>query len=359
MIARPPGCLQDEKNRLAQWTCPSQPRRRWSWCCSPSEAGRHLHISGGHGALAVVSELAAPASEVRAALSHVVVDFEAEDEELLHSGWSSPEREANSAESFAWAVGKSAELKLFLLPDPPQWLPGRAWPFAWPEAPSQHLTVLLNETKVADLDMTHGAATYAWRLPQGSVRAGWNSLRFEFSRAGVAHAVLVERHESRPLAAAFAWVEVASQIPPPFALRPRLVTSGGARRTSAGVLLQPGEAAVFPVSPNGWIQPRLQFTLVPLGLQRAAVSVWATGNQRGAATEIGLCDAKIGGQRVTSWWKRWRAKGETSSSMLRRRQLRPCPGGRSWWRPHGWCRARNLPAGQKSFRPRWLVAATS
>ena len=79
------------------------------------------------GAAAVVAELIAPDSEVRAANSHVVVDFEPEDQQtLFHSGWSPPEREPNSAESFAWVVGRSAELRLWLLPDAPQWLSVRA-----------------------------------------------------------------------------------------------------------------------------------------------------------------------------------------------------------------------------------------
>ncbi len=251
--------------------------------------------SGGDRDLAVVAELAAPDSEVRAIHSHVVVDFELEDDRLLHRGWAPPEQEVNSAERFAWAVGESAELRLFLLPDPPQWLSLRAWPFSWPEAPPQHFTFFLNEEKVADLDMTPEAATYAWRLPEGSVRAGENSVRFAFSRVGVPHALVKGKPESRPLAAAFAWVEVASQAPPPDALRPRLVASSSVRVTPAGLLLQPGEAALFSVPPNRWIQPRLQFTLLSTSLTRPAVRVWVFGNERPTASETTLCEAKPAG----------------------------------------------------------------
>lgn len=245
----------------------------------------------------VVEDLLSPAEAPRLSRSHVVFDFEAEEcATTLGAGWARPERDANSAESFAWAVAQRAEVELSLLPEDFHWLSFRAWPFTWSGAPSQVVHVVVNGVSVGRKSLPAGPSTVSLPVPKNLVKAGKNLVVFEFSRTSVPRDHLAGSVDLRSLAAAFSWIEVSVSPLSEHATRPRLAATGIGEPTSHGFVLMPGTGLAFSVNPSD--DPlHLRFDLASMGEESARVRVFArrTGTDHGVM--IRECAAGMGGMQ--------------------------------------------------------------
>ncbi len=229
--------------------------------------------------------------------SHVVFDFDpGEDDGSLGAGWAPPERSENSAETFAWAVGRRAEVELWLVPEKAQWLSFRAWPFTWEGASPQDVRVSINDAPLGRVILPADASTFSLAIPADTVRYGKNRIVFEFARATAPRDCIVGSKDRRPLAAALAWLEISSAPSAPNAQRPRLGASGSATFSEYGYVLRPGMAAVLPVRAFEG-SARLICDLVPLGEGSGRVSIHARHADREHGVSLKDCGSSSQGTR--------------------------------------------------------------
>jgi|GEM_PF-346748 len=138
----------------------------------------------------------------------------------LLDGWGDPETDDVTGEDIRWATARRAEVAVWLLPGPDDYLTIRAWPFHWEGAPEQKVSVRINDTLAGTLALQPGRRTYSLALPVERISPGRNTLTFEFSRLGTPNAIEPGAIDQRPLAAAFAWLEVSQRRYGPEVERP-------------------------------------------------------------------------------------------------------------------------------------------
>lgn len=138
-----------------------------------------------------------------------LLDFgSAELDRHLGSGWSrAPEGEGNS---FRWSLGDHSEVRLNVARLRDLVVTLRCWPLGFPGAPSQIVTVRLNGSEVARLELEERPREYPLTLPEDALRLGSNELRFEYRYHRAPSQVLPASGDDRPLAVAWDWLRITN-----------------------------------------------------------------------------------------------------------------------------------------------------
>lgn len=138
------------------------------------------------------------------------LNFDAESSAgALGAGWSGFER-TPAGDTFAWAQAKSALVAIDSRADGDRLIRFRAWPYRYPGAPPQNVTLFLNDAKIESAVMPDGASVYTFIAPGSALKKGKNQIRVEFTYAE-APKDREAAGDARTLAAAFDWIEV---LPP-------------------------------------------------------------------------------------------------------------------------------------------------
>ena len=136
------------------------------------------------------------------------IDFDGETASIrVRSGWSGSERTSDGA-SFCWAEGREAILSTAGVVPQPYRVSIRAWSFNYAEAPPQHLTLFVNDTRVAEIAVSSAPTEHSFETPWSVWASQENVLRFKFSRADAPRDRVAGSADARPLAVAFDWVRV-------------------------------------------------------------------------------------------------------------------------------------------------------
>lgn len=130
----------------------------------------------------------------------------------LGTGWSGFEK-TDRGDTFAWAQAREAEVTLVAPGAADRLVRFRAWPFEWPGAPPQTVSVSVNGTTFATVTLGSGPAVYGAVAPAAAWKEGANTLRFEFAWAEAPKDRVPGGGDARTLAAAFDWIEVVPVRP--------------------------------------------------------------------------------------------------------------------------------------------------
>jgi hypothetical protein len=126
---------------------------------------------------------------------------------MLVAGWSGLESTPEGT-TFAWAEGTEATLRFGPTTRGPRLVRIRAWAFGYPGAGPQHLSVLVNDCRVARVVLSSEPSEHSVPTPSSVWREDGNVLRFRFSRADAPRDRLPGATDGRRLAAAFDRVRV-------------------------------------------------------------------------------------------------------------------------------------------------------
>lgn len=127
---------------------------------------------------------------------------------MLVSGWSSYE-EMPTGDTFAWCAAKSCAVRVQSRADGDRIVRARLSPFRYPEAPAQTVTIFLNGTSLGQRGLVDNMSVVALAAPKASWHKGANDVRFEFAYAEAPKTKVPEAEDTRTLAAAFDWIEIA------------------------------------------------------------------------------------------------------------------------------------------------------
>lgn len=125
----------------------------------------------------------------------------------LVSGWDGFEK-TESGDTFVWADAKEARLAVTSRADGDRLVRFRCWPFGWPGAPPQTVSVLLNDRPVEVVTLAGEARVYAVSTPRAAWKRGANEIRFVFAYAVSPRGRVPGSSDERTLAAAFDWLEI-------------------------------------------------------------------------------------------------------------------------------------------------------
>jgi len=152
------------------------------------------------------------AHEPRAAgVSFVNFDLESTPKELLGSGWSGFEQ-LDTGDSFSWCAAKVCSLNVEATKTE-QFVRLRAYPYTYPNSPSQTLKLLVNGTHVGRQTLTGGPTVYRFKVPATAWKNGQNEIKFEFAYAEAPKVRFSTSTDDRTLAAAFDWVDIVPAAP--------------------------------------------------------------------------------------------------------------------------------------------------
>lgn len=144
----------------------------------------------------------APIEELR------FLNFDAESSgDALVSGWSGFET-GPGGDTYCWCRGREARLRVQSRADGDRLVRVRCWPFRYPGAGPQRLTVHLNGVLIDTLELAEGPAVYRLVTPQAAWRPGPNELRFSFAYAEAPRDHVPGSADDRTLSAAFDWIEI-------------------------------------------------------------------------------------------------------------------------------------------------------
>lgn len=175
-----------------------------SFGCAPSRTTRQ--------------DLAELASGARVLSETAVLDFGARDVRPgLVSGWSGDET-ATDGTSFVWATGASSRLRLFVAEPRPLELSFRAWPFRFPGAPPQRLTLVLNGAPLSELTLGDSPAEYRLALPASLQIEGDNVLDVVYAYHHSPRESLPGASDPRSLSVGWDWLHLEGAIAPPGAI---------------------------------------------------------------------------------------------------------------------------------------------
>jgi hypothetical protein len=128
----------------------------------------------------------------------------------LGPGWDGFEK-TDTGDTYAWVHGKEARLAVTSRADGDRLVRFRCWPFGFPGAPPQTLTLFLNDRKIDTLPLTAEPRVYAVATPKAAWKRGPNELRFLFAYAESPKDRVPGGEDTRTLSAAFDWLEI---LPP-------------------------------------------------------------------------------------------------------------------------------------------------
>jgi hypothetical protein len=116
------------------------------------------------------------------------------------------------AASANWVLGTEARLFFPVRGGGDRRLALRITPFAYPEAPPQTLTLVLNDKPVREaLSLGEGWQEVDITLPESALRQGLNTLTLRLDHATRPSGVLPGVSDERPLSAAVDWLEIGSR----------------------------------------------------------------------------------------------------------------------------------------------------
>ena len=130
----------------------------------------------------------------------------------LESGWDRFEK-SDSGDTFVWARAREARLVVQSRADGGRLVRFRCWPFAYPGAPPQTLTLSVNGRRFETITLGGDAGVYAFDVPEDAWTRGANTLAFTFAYAESPKQRIAGATDARTLAAAFDWLEVLSPAP--------------------------------------------------------------------------------------------------------------------------------------------------
>jgi len=132
----------------------------------------------------------------------------------LGAGWDGFEK-TELGDTFIWSHGKEARLNVASRGDGDRLLRFRCWPFGFPGAPPQTLTLYVNEKKTDTLTLGGEPRVYAVAIPRTFWKKGANELKFAFAYAESPKDRIPGADDERTLSAAFDWLEILRPQPSP------------------------------------------------------------------------------------------------------------------------------------------------
>lgn len=120
------------------------------------------------------------------------------------SGW----EKTGDGDTFVWCQSRVARVAVASGAGGDALVRVRLWPFRYPGAPPQTMTLFVNETRVESTEVPDVARVYSFATPRAAWRPGLNELRFEFGYAEAPKDRVPGGGDARTLAAAFDWVEI-------------------------------------------------------------------------------------------------------------------------------------------------------
>lgn len=132
----------------------------------------------------------------------------------LGPGWSGFEV-TPEGDTFCWSQAARAKLALSDRGDGDRLIRLRCWPFRYPGAPPQTLTVWVNGAKIDTTTLLDGPRVYSFSSPKAVWLPGTNEIAFEFAYAETPKDRLPGSEDERKLSAAMDWLEVRPVAPPP------------------------------------------------------------------------------------------------------------------------------------------------
>jgi hypothetical protein len=125
----------------------------------------------------------------------------------LGAGWDGFEK-TELGDTFVWAHGKEAHLAVTSRADGDRLVRFRCWPFNFPGAPTQTLTLFVNDRKIDTLALGGEPRVYALAVPRAVWKKGTNELTFAFAYAESPKDRVAGATDGRTLSAAFDWLEI-------------------------------------------------------------------------------------------------------------------------------------------------------
>jgi len=190
--------------------------------CGTSDGTISVTVARGETPGQRLIDFAARADSGRFRLAEPAYDFDpATSQGVLLDGWSFPEAADDDGSWFAWAISERAQLQLQLLDPERTWLHFRARPFQIGPNVTQTVSVELNGTAVASVNLRPGGfETYTIRLPQEALTIGENVVSFDFAYVTSPNSLSSSSEDRRTLAAAFDYVATTRDADPPEQIEP-------------------------------------------------------------------------------------------------------------------------------------------
>ncbi|MGZ5381744.1 MAG: hypothetical protein ACXWFQ_07775 [Thermoanaerobaculia bacterium] len=130
----------------------------------------------------------------------------------LGAGWDSFEK-TELGDTFVWVHGREARVSIVSGADGDRLVRFRCWPFGFPGAPPQTLTLFVNDHKTDVLTLGGEPRVYAIAVPRALWKRGANELKFVFAYAESPKDRVSGATDERTLSAAFDWLEILRPQP--------------------------------------------------------------------------------------------------------------------------------------------------
>jgi len=125
----------------------------------------------------------------------------------LARGWSDPERSADGRQGWVWAVGHEARLEIEIADPRYSRLVLVGSPMSAPAMPDQSMRLELNGNSLGERSLAAGQQRYEFKIPDGVLVAGSNSLGFRFRHVASPAELNASNDDHRYLAAQFSRLE--------------------------------------------------------------------------------------------------------------------------------------------------------
>ena len=130
----------------------------------------------------------------------------------LGAGWDGFEK-TGLGDTFVWAHGREARVSIVSRADGDRLVRFRCWPFGFPGAPPQTLTLFVNDQRTEILTLGGEPRVYAIAVPRVLWKRGTNELKFVFAYAESPRDRVSGATDDRTLSAAFDWLEILRPLP--------------------------------------------------------------------------------------------------------------------------------------------------
>jgi len=130
----------------------------------------------------------------------------------LGAGWDGFEK-TDLGDTFVWAHGREARVSVVSRADGDRLVRFRCWPFNFPGAPPQTLTLFVNDQRAEALTLGGEPRVYAIAVPRALWKRGQNELKFVFAYAESPKDRVSGATDERTLSAAFDWLEILRPQP--------------------------------------------------------------------------------------------------------------------------------------------------
>ena len=131
----------------------------------------------------------------------------------LGAGWDGFEK-TELGDTFVWSHGREAHVTVVGRGNGDRLVRFRCWPFGFPGAAPQTLTLFVNEKKTDTLTLGGEPRVYSVDVPRAFWKRGANDLKFAFAYAESPKDRVSGATDERTLSAAFDWLEILRPQPP-------------------------------------------------------------------------------------------------------------------------------------------------